>query len=252
MTPPDIDLSSFRSDFTAVVIGASGGIGRAITSALANHSQCGRVYAFSRNANVAGFNETLKVMQARMDVTDPASVEDGFGAVGDKLDMVICALGTLHGDTYSPEKSWRHIDAAAFADVLAVNTIGPALVARHALDRLSKADKSAFAALSARVGSISDNGLGGWHAYRASKAALNMLIRNFAIELSRKNKSALAVGLHPGTVDTELSKPFQSGVPDNKLFTPDYSAACLLNVLNGLSTRESGGLYAWDGQSIPP
>ncbi|MBB35646.1 MAG: hypothetical protein CME88_05685 [Hirschia sp.] len=252
MTTPPIDLSSFRPDFTAVIIGASGGIGRALTAALSTHPQCGRTYAFSRSGQVSGFGDNSRVMQARMDVTVPESISAGFDACGDNLDLVICATGTLHGAGLSPEKSWRQMDADAFAQAFAINTTGPALVAQQALGRLNRSHKSAFAALSARVGSISDNHLGGWHAYRASKAALNMLIRNLAIELARKNASALAVGLHPGTVDTPMSEPFQSNVAEAKLFTPQFSAACLLNVLNGLSNNESGGLYAWDGQSIPP
>ena len=249
---PSIDLSSLRPDFTAVVVGASGGIGGAFTTALIDDPQCGRVYAFSRNGQTPSQGRASKLMQARMDVTDPASVEAGFQSVGDKIDLVICAVGLLHDDDLSPEKSWRQIEAASFSRVLTVNTIGPALVGQNALDRLNKSHKSIYAALSARVGSISDNRLGGWHAYRASKAALNILIKTFAIELERKNGSALAVGLHPGTVDTALSDPFQANVPDGRLFTPHYSAACLLNVLNDLSTKDSGGLYAWDGQSIPP
>jgi NAD(P)-dependent dehydrogenase (short-subunit alcohol dehydrogenase family) len=132
-----------------------------------------------------------------------------------------------------------------------INAIGPALVARHFLPLLAADRKSAFAALSARVGSIGDNGLGGWHAYRASKAALNMLLKTLAIELARRNPGALCVGLHPGTVDTGLSRPFQRGVPEGKLFTPRQSARLLLNVLDGLSTEHTGQVFAWDGQRIP-
>ena len=108
-----------------------------------------------------------------------------------------------------------------------------------------------FAALSARVGSIQDNQLGGWHAYRASKAALNMLLKTLSIELARRNPTALCVGLHPGTVDTRLSEPFQRGVPEGKLFSPRRSARCLLNVLDRLSPEQSGQVFAWDGQPIP-
>ena len=109
---------------------------------------------------------------------------------------------------------------------------------------------SVFSFLSARVGSISDNKLGGWHAYRASKASLNMLIKNFAIELARTNKLAKVIGLHPGTVDTELSKPFQKNVPDNKLFTPQFSADAMINVVDGLKEDDSGSVFAFDGSKI--
>jgi NAD(P)-dependent dehydrogenase (short-subunit alcohol dehydrogenase family) len=111
--------------------------------------------------------------------------------------------------------------------------------------------RAVFAALSARVGSISDNRLGGWHSYRASKAALNMLLRNLAVELGRSHPQAVVAGLHPGTVDTGLSRPFQKGVADGKLFAPAYSAERLLAVLDGLTPADSGGVFAWDGARIP-
>ena len=132
-----------------------------------------------------------------------------------------------------------------------VNTIGPALVAKHFLPLLASDAKSVFAALSARVGSIDDNELGGWYAYRASKAALNMVIKTLSIELARRNPRALCVGLHPGTVDSRLSKPFQGGVPEGKLFQPAAAARALLTVLDGLSSGDSGALFAWDGTRIP-
>ncbi|MEZ5744869.1 MAG: SDR family oxidoreductase [Sphingomonadaceae bacterium] len=137
------------------------------------------------------------------------------------------------------------------ADVFAVNTIGPALIAKHFLPLLPRDRRAIFAALSARVGSISDNRLGGWHSYRASKAALNMLVRNFAIEVGRNNREAVVVALHPGTVDTSLSDPFQSGVPDDKLFTPAFSAAKLLDVLSSLEPQDSGGHFDWAGKPVP-
>lgn len=150
-----------------------------------------------------------------------------------------------------PEKTFRALEPQALAHAYAVNAIGPALIAKHALPHLARDHKAVFAALSARVGSISDNAKGGWHAYRASKAALNMILRTCAIELKMKNKSAVCVGLHPGTVDTALSAPFQGFVPPTQLFTTDHSAACLLDVIDGLTSADSGGLFAWDGQPIP-
>ena len=133
----------------------------------------------------------------------------------------------------------------------AVNAIGPALAAKHFLPLLAEDRKSVFAALSARVGSISDNSLGGWHAYRASKAALNMILRNLAIELARRHDKAICVGLHPGTVDTGLSSPFQGSVPPGRLFSPAEAAGHLLKVVDGLSPADSGGHFAWDGRRIP-
>ena len=159
--------------------------------------------------------------------------------------------GILHrGDALQPEKRLRDIDAAAMAEVLRVNTIGPATVARHFLPLMRRDTKSVFAAISARVGSIGDNRLGGWASYRASKAALNMLIKTFSIEHARTHPEGLCVALHPGTVDTDLSRPFQARVPQGKLFTPDDSAEKMLRVLDGLGAGDSGGVFAWDGSRI--
>ena len=166
--------------------------------------------------------------------------------------MVIVASGILHdGAHLQPEKSWRDLSGPAMETAFRLNTIGCALVAKHFLPLMARNRKVAFAALSARVGSIQDNQLGGWYAYRASKAALNMMIKTLSIELARRNPNALCVALHPGTVDTRLSKPFQKGVPEEKLFSAAFSARCLLSVLDGLSPADTGGLYAWDGRRIP-
>ena len=166
---------------------------------------------------------------------------------------MIVTSGILHdGAALGPEKTWRHLDAEALGQVYRINTVGPALIGKHFLPLLAKDRKSLFAALSARVGSIGDNQLGGWHAYRASKAALNMILKNFAIELARKNPDAICIGLHPGTTDTNLSKPFQGHVPSDKLFTPDYAAGRLLTVIDTATTEDSGDVLAWDGETIPP
>jgi len=165
--------------------------------------------------------------------------------------LVLVATGILHAPGVRPEKCWAALDAAALARVYTVNAIGPALIGKHFLTLLPAQGRSVIAALSARVGSIDDNRLGGWHAYRASKAALNMLLKNFAIELARRAPEALCVGLHPGTVDSALSKPFQANVPASRLFTPAVSATHLLQVLERLTPADSGGVYAWDGQRVP-
>ena len=135
--------------------------------------------------------------------------------------------------------------------LFAVNAIGPALVAKHFLPLLPRHGRSVFASISARVGSIEDNRLGGWYSYRASKAALNMLLKTYSIELKRRAPSAICVGLHPGTVDTALSKPFQGGVAPGKLFSPTQSAAYLLRVIDGLTPADNGAVFAWDGSQIP-
>jgi NAD(P)-dependent dehydrogenase (short-subunit alcohol dehydrogenase family) len=136
--------------------------------------------------------------------------------------------------------------------LFAVNAIGPALVAKHFVPLLPNEDRCVFAALSARVGSITDNRLGGWYGYRASKAALNMLIKTLAIELARTRPEAICVALHPGTVDTGLSKPFQKGVASDRLFSTDSTAAQLLEVIERLEPDQSGRCFAWDGAEIAP
>jgi len=247
-TPPH--LASFGGCLNAAVIGAAGGIGGGFVEQLANAPAIKRLYALSRSRPVL---IPSAAQWHQIDIQNEASVAAAAAAIGESgpLDLVVVATGILHDDGgLTPEKTWRALDGDAFAKIFAVNTIGPALVAKHFLPVLARDRKAVFAALSARVGSISDNQLGGWHAYRASKAALNMLIRTFAIELAYRNPSALCVGLHPGTVDTNLSAPFQGNVPDGKLFTPATAAASLLNVIDSLNESDSGRLFAWDGLPI--
>ena len=148
------------------------------------------------------------------------------------------------------KKNIKELEQEKFRRLFDINTIGPALVAKHFLPLLKHQQKSVFAALSARVGSIGDNHLGGWYAYRASKAALNMIIKNLAIETNRRYADSIIVGLHPGTVDSNLSKPFQSRVAKDKLFSPAFSAESLLKVIEGLTAKDSGKIVAWDGQVI--
>jgi NAD(P)-dependent dehydrogenase (short-subunit alcohol dehydrogenase family) len=236
-------LESFRAPLRALVFGASGGIGAACVDLLAPQPNVAAVYAASRTAP-APWNFSLE------DEGSIAGVAAAAAAAG-PLDLVIVATGVLHAENLLPEKTWRSLDAAALARAFAVNATGPALIAKHTLGLLRRDAKSVFACLSARVGSIEDNRLGGWHAYRASKAALNMLLRSCAVELRQRNPGALCVALHPGTVDTRLSKPFQAGVEPAKLFTPQRSARALLGVLDRLTPADSGRLWAWDGRPIP-
>lgn len=243
-------LPSFNSDMRVAVFGASGGIGAALVAHLANDKQVAHVHAGARGA---AHIVSAKVTPFQFDLTDESSIADAaarFAADG-ALDLVIVATGVLHDGSFQPEKSWRDISADAFARAFAVNATGPTLIAKHCLPLLARDRRAAFAALSARVGSIEDNTLGGWTAYRASKAALHQIVRTCAIELARKNKTALCVALHPGTVDTPLSTPFQRGVTPEKLFTPAYSAERLLSVIDGLSPADSGQAFAWDGARIP-
>ena len=187
------------------------------------------------------------------DLTDEASIARAAHAIGQAgpLDLVIIATGKLHGQgSQMPERSWRALEGEAMAEMFAINTIGPALIAKHVLPLMRRDERAVFAALSARVGSIADNRLGGWHSYRASKAALNMLIRNFALEFALRNPHGIVVSVHPGTVDTSLSRPFQRNVPQSALLEPAQSAAHILAVLDGLSPADTGGFFAWSGEKI--
>ena len=233
----------------ACVIGA-GGIGTALYEALCARDASSETWLLHRGGPTHPTLDDDRRGALRLDVTEPGSVEQATSALGGEFDLVIVATGLLHDGHVAPEKSFRQIDADAMMRVLAVNTVGPAVVARHFLPRLPRDRAATFAALSARVGSIGDNRLGGWHSYRASKAALNMLLRNFAIELRRSHKLARIVGLHPGTVDTRLSEPFQRNVPEGKLFTSAHSAQCLLNVIDGLGPEDSGGVFDWAGLRV--
>lgn len=223
---------------SAVVIGSSGGIGSALVSALEEEGSFAQVHAFSRSA---------------LDVTDEASIAAAARLVvgGPAPALVVVATGLLHDEDSGPEKSFKDLNGDWLARNFAVNTIGPALVAKHFLPLLPKGERSVFAALSARVGSISDNRLGGWYGYRASKAALNQLIRTLSIEMKRVNDRAIIVGLHPGTVNTRLSKPFLGNVAPGQLFDPGRAAVQLRDVIDDLGVKDSGGIFAWDGTSIP-
>jgi NAD(P)-dependent dehydrogenase (short-subunit alcohol dehydrogenase family) len=209
------------------------------------------VFALSRSAIES---PEPRVHPLTLDIEDEPSIRAAADAIRERvpaLHLVIVATGILHGDGLEPEKTWRSLDPEALATAFRINAVGPALVAKHFLPLLARDRKAVFAALSARVGSISDNRLGGWHAYRTSKAALNMLIRTLAIELARVAPQALCVGLHPGTVNTGLSEPFQANVPEGRLFSPAFAAGRLLAVLDGLSPDQSGTVFAWDGQAVP-
>jgi NAD(P)-dependent dehydrogenase (short-subunit alcohol dehydrogenase family) len=238
-------MSGFKR---AAVIGSSGGVGGALARLLADAGAS--VHAFSR----AGTETDGRLTGGTIDILE----EDTIAAAAAKLaregplDLVFVATGLLHDAALAPEKAARDLDAGKLARYFAVNATGPALVAKHFLPLLSRSGSPVFAALSARVGSIGDNRLGGWYGYRASKAALNMLIKTLAIELARTRPNAICVSLHPGTVDTPLSQPFQRKVAEGQLLAPATSAARLLEVMAGLRTEDSGRCIGWDGGRIVP
>lgn len=237
-------------DKRACVLGASGGIGGAIVEALATSGKFARIYAGGRREFAPPASH---VDRFEFDFADEAtlSIAAHRMAAEGPLDLIVVATGLLHRvPNIRPEKSYRELNPAAMAEVFAVNTIGPATAAKHFLPLLHPDRRSVIAFLSARVGSIGDNRLGGWHSYRASKAALNALVRCYAIEMRVRNRDAIAVALHPGTVDTSLSLPFQRSVPDQRLFSAERSAAHLLDVIDGLTPAHSGGFFAWNGDPI--
>ncbi len=234
------------------IIGATGAIGRAFVEHYAASEETGCLYACSRSPHA--YNDS-RIISIDLDLEQPDSIERAAAQIEARsLDMIIAATGILHAHgnkPLQPEKSLRDINAEQLQRVLAINTIGPALLLRHFLPLLKKESRAVFSLLSARVGSISDNRLGGWYSYRASKAALNMLIKTAAIETRRSNKQAVIIGLHPGTVDSQLSKPFQARVAQGKLFTAARSATYMAGVIDSVDPEDSGKCFAWDGKEIP-
>ncbi|MBU4527324.1 MAG: SDR family oxidoreductase [Hoeflea sp.] len=233
-------MESLRSGGLAIVIGATGGIGEAMVEALQQTGAFAKVTAFSRAS------------EPDIDLIDEQTIIRAAAAVretGHDLRLVFDATGFLHGCGFKPEKTLSAITPAHMAHAFAVNAMGPALLMKHFLPLLAKDGKSVFATLSAKVGSIGDNALGGWYSYRASKAALNQFVHSAAIELARKRPEALCVALHPGTVDTGLS----SGFAKNGLMvrTPGETAGLLLGVLDQLIPSQSGGFFDYRGEALP-
>jgi NAD(P)-dependent dehydrogenase (short-subunit alcohol dehydrogenase family) len=230
---------------SAVIIGAAGGIGAALADAIAADGRYRIVHRLSRSASPPW----------RIDLTDEASVAAAarhVQAADVPPRLVVIATGLLHRGERRPERSLADLDPEWMAENFAINAIGPALVAKHFLPLMPRRGRTLFAALSARVGSIGDNRSGGWHSYRASKAALNQLIRSIAIGESRRNDQAVVVALHPGTVDTRMSAPFQRSVPAGNLVTPVVAAGNLLRVIEALAPAQTGRIFAWDGAEITP
>ncbi|OYU43751.1 MAG: C-factor [Burkholderiales bacterium PBB4] len=235
---------TFPPHSLAVVIGAQGGIGQALLAQLRTALPPGAVVGLSRTSTPA-----LDLKDEPGIAAAARHVQALCQAQGCSLRLVVNATGTLHGRDYAPEKSWAQLDATHMAEVFAVNTLGPALLMKHFLPLLPQQGKAVFATLSAKVGSIGDNRLGGWYSYRASKAALNQLVRTAAIELRRRQPQALCIALHPGTVDTGLSAPFaKAGL---EVVTPAQAATRLLEVMQGLTAEDSGGFFNHDGSALP-
>jgi len=236
-------MLSLPEGYRAVVIGSSGAIGGALLQALAADPRCARATGLSRQPGLQG--------EPALDLTDEGSVAAAAAALAASAPwhLIVCATGALHVAGRPPEKRLADLDPATMAQAFAVNSIGPALVIKHFHGLLPLRERALFAVLSARVGSIGDNRLGGWYSYRASKAALNMLLRSAAIEVARQRPLAVLVALHPGTVASRLSAAVIGETPA----TAPAAAAChLLGVLDALPAEgASGSFHAWDGSAIP-
>lgn len=242
-------MASLPHGYRAVVIGAGGGIGAAVMAQLAADPRCGAMYAVSRSGT-AGPDRAVKLAA---DVIDAASLTHAAATIGadGPIDMVFIASGLLHdGAAVQPEKSWRAIGADAVARLFAVNATGPMLALQALLPHLPRDRRALIGVVGARVGSIGDNRLGGWYGYRASKAALAMLLRTLSVELARTHPQLAVLMLHPGTVDTPLSEPFQRGVA--KLLTPQESASAMLSVLDTATPAQSGQQRDWQGELVAP
>jgi NAD(P)-dependent dehydrogenase (short-subunit alcohol dehydrogenase family) len=241
----------------ALVVGASRGIGLAITSQLLQKKGIQRVYASYRHPGTAAGLLDIddeRLHTARADVTRPEDLQ-GIAATiranGDNPDFVINAAGILHEQDLQPEKSLGQCQQDALMRMFLVNSVGPLMLARAVIPLIPKNRAAHFAVLSAMVGSIGDNRLGGWYGYRASKAALNQFMRTLAVECRRSHPQLCITAIHPGTTDTALSRPFQANVKPGKLYTTSQSAARILQEVSASQPGESGHFINWDGKTIP-
>jgi NAD(P)-dependent dehydrogenase (short-subunit alcohol dehydrogenase family) len=241
-----------------VLAGASRGIGLALCTQLLAREEVGQVWALARNVDSAGLHSLRqqhgeRLQTVPLDALDEAAMAaffTGLQAQGIKLNMLISCIGLLQGEGARAEKSLGQVTLEGLQASFARNAFAPILLLRHSLPLLRGNHPCRVAMLSARVGSIGDNRLGGWYSYRAAKAALNQLLRSASIELQRLNPQSCVLSLHPGTTDTELSRPFQANVPADKLFTSEYSAACLLAVIESKIPADSGSFWDWNNQPI--
>lgn len=261
MTLPSLQ-ALFPQPFTACVVGASRGIGLALAKTLLGDSRCQRLYAACRDPLAA---PTLRALAAsnpqrlqllRLDITDESTVRSAFAPPimrREPLHLLLNTVGVLQDEPLGlrPERRWEDLDTDTLLHSLRVNAVGPLLLGRHALAALSHDQPAVFASLSARVGSIGDNRLGGWYAYRGAKAAHNQYLRTLAVEAKRRAPRLCVLALHPGTVDTDLSRPFQGSSKAADRFSPEQAAAHLLNVIGARTAADSGGFYAWDGSQVP-
>ncbi|MEM6461587.1 MAG: SDR family NAD(P)-dependent oxidoreductase [Pseudomonadota bacterium] len=230
-------MQSFKDSFHALVIGASGGLGEAVCGVLSGRENCSAVVRISRREN-DGF-----------DITDESTIRDAalrLAEGGRAYDLIFDATGTLKIGENGPEKSLSALDPEVMVESYRINAVGPALLLKHFVALMPRSGRSVFATLSARVGSIGDNRLGGWYSYRASKAALNQIMHSASIEVARKRPEAVVICLHPGTVETSLTK----GTARSYTHTPEVAAERLLDVIDRTAPERTGGFFAYDGSEI--
>ena len=253
-------LTKLPNPHNVLVVGASRGIGLGMVRHLCEDMRVGQIFAGCREPASASDLHALaehdcRLRAMRMDVEDEQTLADAVAEIdhfGGALHAVIVTAGVLHDENMRPERRLADVDVSAAERSFRVNALGPLLVLKHTEPLLRQSGGPAyFASISARVGSIGDNRIGGWYAYRAAKAAQNQFVHTAAIELARSQPDLCCVTLHPGTVDTDLSKPFQARVPEGKLFDLARASSQLLDVLGGLGPSDSGGFFAWDGQRVP-
>ncbi|WP_425913801.1 SDR family NAD(P)-dependent oxidoreductase [Pseudomonas sp. GWSMS-1] len=244
----------------ALVCGASRGIGLALTTQLLARADIAGVWAVARQASQAPELKALALEHGTrlhcldVDVCDEQALSElatQLRAAIPRLHLLLCTVGVLQDGAARAEKGLAQLNLEGLLTTFARNSFAPILLLKHLLPLLRGKHPCTVAALSARVGSIGDNRLGGWYSYRASKAALNQLLHTASIELSRLNPNSCVLSLHPGTTDTELSKPFQANVPADQLFTPSYAAECLLAQVEQHGPAQTGSFWGWDGQPIP-
>lgn len=243
---------------TALVLGASQGIGLGFVQHLLGDRRLSQVFATYRNPDTAtdllALQSNPQLQCLAVDATEEGKIAQlaaKIQAQAGSLDLAVNCVGVLHRGNLQPEKSLRQINAEQLLQYFQTNSIPAALLAKHLQTLLRKDSRTVFANLSAKIGSIEDNRLGGWYGYRASKAALNMLLKTTAIEYQRKNPRTVVAALHPGTTDTRLSEPFQRNVPPGKLFAVDRTVTQLMAIIDNLTESDNGAFFSWDGSRLP-
>ncbi|EGT3626911.1 SDR family oxidoreductase [Morganella morganii] len=231
-----------------LIVGGSGGIGQAMVKQVQETYPDATVHATYRHHLPQ--DRQNNIQWHKLDVTNEAEIKQ-LSEQLTELDWLINCVGILHTQDKGPEKSLQSLDIAFFQHNLTLNTLPSVMLAKHFCHVLKQSDSARFAVISAKVGSISDNRLGGWYSYRASKAALNMFLKTLSIEWQRTMKHCVVLSLHPGTTDTPLSQPFQQSVPKGKLFTPEYVANCLLPIIANATPAQTGRFFAYDGTELP-